>query len=149
MLSKHSQYRRSPREAFTLIEVMIVLFILMTLAGIGVVAVRGAMERARKGEAKLFVQSLKTPLETFLLDHARFPFTSEGLDALLVPPMDVDPAKGEWPYIDPSKVKMDPWGMPYQYVYPGQRNAEGPRGYDLWSLGPDMIDGTEDDIGNW
>ena len=149
MLSKHSKYRRSHREAFTLIEVMIVIFILMVLAGISVVAVQGAMNRAKKGEANIFVKSLKTPLETYLVDHGRYPFTAEGLDALLQPTGDVDISKGEWPYIDPSAVKNDPWGMPYQYVYPGQRNPKGSSGYDLWSLGPDMMDGTEDDIGNW
>ena len=147
MLSKHSQYRRSPREAFTLIEVMIVLFILMVLAGVAVVSVTGYLDRANKGEAKLFVRSLETPLETFRIDHGRFPLTSEGLNALLSAPPDVDPSKGEWPYIKQSAVKMDPWGMPYQYEFPGRRN--GPSGYDLWSFGPDMMDGNEDDIGNW
>ena len=40
----------------------------------------------------------------------------------------------------------DPWGNPFQYEFPGRRN---PDSYDLWSFGPDGVNGTADDIGNW
>jgi hypothetical protein len=42
--------------------------------------------------------------------------------------------------------QFDPWGNPYGYRYPPSKNKGQP---DIWSFGPDMIDGTEDDIGNW
>ena len=92
------------------------------------------------------MNSLKAPLGVYFHDHGHYPTTSEGLDALLYPMDDVDPSKGKWPYIDRSAVKFDPWGNPYQYKCPGQRN---PTGYDLWSHGPDMKPNTADDIGNW
>ena len=149
MLSKHSQYRRSPREAFTLIEVMLVLLILMVLAGIAVSSLRSMRETARKKEAGIFVNAMSTPLDLFEQDHGRYPSTAEGLNALISPPSEVDESKGTWPYVSPKAVKPDPWGSQYQYMYPGQRNPEGARGYDLWSLGPDGIDGNADDIGNW
>lgn len=38
---------------------------------------------------------------------------------------------------------FDPWGHPFVYCVPGQRN---PTSYDLFSLGPDGQEGTEDDI---
>ncbi|MCL2305859.1 MAG: type II secretion system major pseudopilin GspG [Planctomycetaceae bacterium] len=146
MTSTPSQYRSPRRAAFTLVEVMLVIVILTVLAGIAVVGVQQTMARAGKGEATIFVKSMKTPLEQFFMDHKRYPTTAEGLDALLNPPPDVDESKGVWPYIDPSAVKADPWGMPYQYAYPGQRN---PNSYDLWSLGPDRAPDTGDEIGNW
>ena len=146
MQSRRSQSHRSHRKAFTLLEVMLVIVILMVLAGIGVSAVRGAMNRAKKGEATIFIKSMKVPLDTYFMDHGRYPLTAEGLEALLSPSDSVDLSKGEWPYIDPSAAKLDPWGMPYQYEYPGRRN---PNGYDLWSLGPDMASDTGDEIGNW
>ena len=40
---------------------------------------------------------------------------------------------------------MDPWDNMYQYRYPGLQGRE----FDVYSLGADRIDGTEDDIGNW
>lgn len=41
-------------------------------------------------------------------------------------------------------VTADPWGQPYRYVSPGQH---GP--YDLFSVGPDGVEGTDDDVTNW
>jgi general secretion pathway protein G len=59
----------------------------------------------------------------------------------------VDPGEDNWngPYLKTRRIPIDPWGN--RYVY----KAEGTRGvdYDIYSLGPDETDGTEDDIGNW
>jgi len=41
---------------------------------------------------------------------------------------------------------LDPWNNAYHYVYPGVHNKGG---YDLWSSGPDGVDGNDDDIKNW
>ena len=81
----------------------------------------------------------------FELDCGSFPSGAQGLDALRMPPPDVPPGKWNGPYLD-SAVPLDPWGSPYQYMFPGSRN---PDSYDLWSCGPDGMNGTEDDIGNW
>jgi general secretion pathway protein G len=55
-------------------------------------------------------------------------------------------SKWKGPYLE--EVPLDPWGNPYQYRFPGSKNINGARGYDVWSWG---TDGTEsaDDIGNW
>ena len=42
-------------------------------------------------------------------------------------------------------IPLDPWGHPYRYLEAGVHN---PDSFDLWSAGPDGVDGTEDDIGN-
>jgi general secretion pathway protein G len=143
MQSNRSKSHRFDREAFTLIEVMLVLFILMVMAGIGIGAFRTYQKQANIREAKIFVSGMNTPLELYSQDHGSYPST---LEALLSPAEGVDPSKGSWPYIAKTAVKPDPWGSPYQYVCPGQQN---PDEYDLWSLGPDRISGTDDDIGNW
>ena len=52
-------------------------------------------------------------------------------------------------YISGGKVPLDPWGSPYEYQAPGQRNAYG---FDIWSFGADGQPGGKDvdsDIGNW
>ncbi|HWL92518.1 MAG TPA: type II secretion system protein GspG [Phycisphaerae bacterium] len=41
---------------------------------------------------------------------------------------------------------LDPWNQEYRYTAPGIRNTNG---FDLWSIGPDGIGGSDDDIVNW
>jgi general secretion pathway protein G len=53
--------------------------------------------------------------------------------------------KWNGPYREKA-VPSDPWGRQYQYASPGRHNTDS---YDVWSLGPDGADGTDDDIGNW
>jgi general secretion pathway protein G len=43
-------------------------------------------------------------------------------------------------------MPKDPWGSAYVYYFPGKHN---PNAYDLFSVGPDFKEGTQDDIGNW
>jgi general secretion pathway protein G len=45
-------------------------------------------------------------------------------------------------------VPLDPWNNAYQYRFPGSKNINGARGYDIWSHGPDGAE-SADDIGNW
>jgi general secretion pathway protein G len=103
---------------------------------------------AQDSVAKTFVrESMKTPLTAYRISLGDYPSTEEGLQALVTAPENkADRWKG--PYIDSpgGKLPLDPWGEPYQYRYPGTHNKDG---YDLWSKGPDKIDGTDDDIGNW
>jgi len=46
----------------------------------------------------------------------------------------------------PGQNAQDPWTNPYLYSYPGKHNQNS---YDLYSVGPDGKEGTDDDIGNW
>jgi len=64
------------------------------------------------------------------------------LHFMLAAPAGVQGWRG--PYLERGLPK-DPWGNPYVYRYPGQRNANG---FDLYSFGPDGREGN-DDIGNW
>jgi len=47
-------------------------------------------------------------------------------------------------------VKMqsfnDPWNNKYVYRQPGKRNKES---FDLYSFGPDGMEGGDDDVTNW
>jgi general secretion pathway protein G len=100
---------------------------------------------ARINAAKAWVGLFKTPLEVYNLDIGRYPSTNQGLAALRVAPSDLpNPDKWEGPYLN-KDIPLDPWGHPYQYISPGKYN---PNTYDIWSLGPDGIDGTGDDIHN-
>ena len=87
----------------------------------------------------------KLGLVPYRLDTGSYPTTDEGLVALLHSP---NGKENEWkgPYL--KELPLDAWNRPYQYKFPGEKNINGQRGYDLWSWGPDGIP-SEDDITNW
>ena len=139
---------KSSRAAFTLLEILVVLAIIGLLAGLAVSNSDKIFGHSQEAVAKIFVRdSLKTSLVRYRIDLGDYPSTTEGMQALLSAPAN----KGDrWrgPYIDSpgNKLPVDPWGEPYQYRYPGTKNKGG---YDLFSKGPDKVEGSDDDIGNW
>ena len=139
--------RRAPQtRGFTLLEIMVVLAILGLLVGLAVTNLDKIFGGAQEKVAHTFVTtSLSAPLMTYRMDMGGYPSTAEGLAALCTAPQS---ATGRWngPYIIDGKIPLDPWNEPYQYACPGKHN---PKGYDVWSKGPDKQDGTADDIGNW
>lgn len=143
-----SRPARRRRRGFTLLEILVVLAIIGLLVGLAVTRVEGIFGGNQETVAGIFVNSsMKTALMQYRMNMGGLPTTAEGLQALLTPPANnADRWKG--PYIEsPSgRVPMDPWNEPYQYRFPGTRNKGS---YDLYSKGPDKIEGTADDIGNW
>ncbi len=93
-----------------------------------------------KGAAMAQVGILAASVDLYHQDVSAYP-TSFG--DLLQPPAD---GKGAWngPYL--KDLPADPWGKSYRYRRPG---LFSPESYDIWSAGPDGLDGTNDDIGNW
>ena len=140
--------KSSRTAAFTLLEILVVLAIIGLLAGLAISNSDKIFGHSQEAVAKIFVRdSLKTSLVRYRIELGDYPSTAEGMQALLTAPAN----KGDrWrgPYIDSpgSKLPVDPWGEPYQYRYPGTKNKGG---YDLFSKGPDKVEGTDDDIGNW
>jgi general secretion pathway protein G len=87
---------------------------------------------------------IPTFLELYRHHGKRYP---TDLQALRSRPDDL--AAGEsWkgPYIGSDHLLLDPWGQRYRYRAPGLHNMGS---YDLWSLGPDGVENSSDDIGNW
>jgi general secretion pathway protein G len=144
MKTSHSRRRRG----FTLIEVLMVLVILVIIMGLAMGSYSNYLYRARINSAKTQIGLFKLPLEGYKMDVGSYPLTNQGLEALISPPADLpDPsAWGPNSYMESSTIPLDPWGRPYSYLCPGNNN---PNSYDLWSSGPDTIDGNEDDINNW
>jgi len=131
---------------FTLMEVLLVLVILAVLASLAVFAYQKTQRRANINAAKAQVGLLRTPLQAYQLSIGSYPTTAQGLQALRYAPSDLpNPSKWDGVYLE-SDVPLDPWDNPYQYISPGIHN---PDGFDVWSFGPDGINGTQDDIGNW
>lgn len=133
---------------FTLIEIMVVLVIIGILMALVVPNVIGRPDEARITVARADLHSLGSALDMYKLDNYDYPSTQQGLDALVTKPTGTPEAK-HWKdggYI--KKLPMDPWGNPYQYLYPGTHGA-----YDLYSVGPKGKPGSAVDnesvIGEW
>lgn len=143
-LQYFSTIRVKARAAFTLMEVMLAIAMISLLAILVVSNVDKLMTSSQAKIAESFVNgSLATPMMAFKLSTGRYPTTEEGLNALLKAP---DSLKERWdgPYV--RNLPADPWGNPYQDRCPAQKSADG---YDLWSMGQDGQNNTDDDIGNW
>jgi len=86
---------------------------------------------------------LERSLRMYAVDSGKYPTTEQGLAALInKPTLSPQPKKWNGPYASIEDLK-DPWGNPYQYKCPGTHIGN----YDLYSYGPDCIEGTNDDIG--
>ena len=118
---------------FTLIEVMVVIVILAIMAAMIVPKVMSRPDEARIVAARQDVATLAQAVKLFKLDNKQYPPTEQGLNALL----------GK--YLE--RLPTDPWGKPYQYLFPGLRGE-----FDIWSFGADGQPGGEGgnaDIGSW
>lgn len=134
---------------FTLLEIIVVVFILSLLAAIVAPRIIGRTDDARITEAKVQMRNFETALKLFKLDNGFYPETQQGLEALVE-----KPAAGRIPqkyreggYLEQKKIPLDPWSNPYIYVSPGLHGD-----FDIMSYGADSKDGGEGkeaDIRNW
>jgi general secretion pathway protein G len=124
---------------FTLVEMLLVLVILATLAAIIYPKVMGRSEQARLTAAQTQIANFKTALDAFEVDNGYYPKGKDGLLDLLQKPRDA--AGWHGPYLE--SIPKDPWGNPYQYDCPGKHNASS---YDISSTGPPNANTP---IGNW
>ena len=104
---------RSTRRAFTLLEVLVVVAIIVILAGAGSYYVYQRYEEAKISRAKMDAAKLAGYLEQYrLANDGQYPATIEGLAT-------TQPNGGE-PFATPAEVR-DPWGKLYQLDVSGSR----------------------------
>lgn len=125
---------------FTLIEMLLVLVILATLAAIVIPRFTGRSEQARVTAAQSQISAFQLALDAYEVDTGSYP---RELQSLVNEPSGVRGWQG--PYLQKG-IPLDPWGNEYVYRYPGSQN---PGGYDLMSPGPSGRAGDGDDITNW
>jgi general secretion pathway protein G len=134
---------------FTLIELIVVIAIIATLAAVVAPSVFRNVGDAKVGAAKSQIEVFALALNAYRLDNDNFPTTDQGLEALRTSPTAGDPPRN-WrgPYLS-RVVPLDPWGRPYIYMSPGKSN---PQSFDLYTLGRDGKpggDGEDADITSW
>lgn len=140
-LNRTKSNLRRTNSAFTLVEMLLVLVILATLAAIVYPKLAGRSEQARTTAAATQISSFSTALDAFEVDNGYYPKGKAGLMDLVQQPRDAQNWRG--PYL--KELPKDPWGNEYSYECPGRMN---PTSYDLISPGPDGKIGSEDDIAN-
>jgi len=136
-------------KGFSLLEIIVVVFILSLLAAIVAPKIMGRTDDARIAEAKVQIRNFETALKLYKMDNGFYPETGQGLEALVVKPTTGKIPKNyrEGGYLEHKKIPLDPWGNSYVYVSPGIHGE-----YDLFSYGADAKeggDGKDSDIKSW
>ena len=140
--NKEDDMRNLQAKGFTLIELMLVVVIIGALVAMVMPRLTGRSEQARMTAAEADIRAnIATALKLYELDNGGFPSSDEGLSALLSRPGSATRWNG--PYLE--KKPLDPWGREYKYRCPGEHR---PADYDLYSLGKDGVEST-DDVKNW
>ena len=142
-------YRTERRSGFTLIELIVVIAIIATLASVVGPSLFGNVGDAKVNAARSQLQIFALALDSYRLDNDQYPSTDQGLSALRALPLSGEPPKN-WrgPYLRQG-VPLDPWGRAYLFASPGIAN---PAGYDLYTLGRDGRvggEGEDADVTSW
>ncbi len=142
------QYDKHPRRAFTLIELLIVIAILLAMGGLVVMNLIPRGEQAKANLQLVQFDLIDGAMKQFRLDLNRWPTEEEGLAVLWIREQledEEDYERWRGPYLE-NAIVDDTWGNELIYRYPGEIRGES--FYDLISIGPDKEEDTDDDITN-
>jgi general secretion pathway protein G len=103
--------RRDARHAFTLMEMLVVVTIIVMLAAISFWGYTRYLESAREGRAKIDIGHISQAVEAYKLENGDYP---ESLDVL------TQPSENKPAYLEAKDI-VDPWNQRYVYE-PGNVN---------------------------
>jgi general secretion pathway protein G len=139
---RNNKLSKKRRSAFTLVEVVVVIVILVSLAGIATPIYMNYVKQGKISTAQMQIKLIEQELDNYKIQVGKYPSELRGL----VENVDSH-EKWDGPYM--KKIPLDPWGNEYQYTVPGENNTKS---FDLCSLGADGQtggDGEDADITNW
>jgi len=108
------QAPRTTRSAFTLLEVLVVVAIIVMLAGVGGYYLLQRYEDAKVSTARINCASLSEAVEQYKINNNNYP---PSIDALTQPQ-----PNGGSAFVPPDKIK-DPWGKVYRLDPNGPHNG--------------------------
>jgi type II secretion system protein G len=128
------------RDCIGLATIALILFAAVCMIRRPMIHFSRKQEVAKHLAVSLDIQALNTQLKVYKSANFFFPTSEQGLQALVSEPAN-DPKPPNWRQLL-RELPKDPWRDEYIYRCPGTRN---PRGYDLFSAGPDGKPDTADD----
>ena len=133
-----ARLERRPRRGqrgYTLLEIMVVVFIVGLLVTVVAPRILGRTDDARVTKVAADMASIRQALDLYRLDNGVYPTTEQGLEALVERPTR-PPLPKAWRssgYL--TRVPVDAWNHAYVYV------LVTPERFALTSLGADGIEG--------
>jgi len=117
--------RRS--EAFTMMEIMVVIFIIGMLAATLGPRIQRYRAQGAATQIKLKLNNIKDALTEYSMAVGEFPSGREGLRALLENPRPNDPRysrvpKNNWPFLTGGEDALMDAGIPFEYNRPPEKN---------------------------
>jgi general secretion pathway protein G len=131
-------WQKRKTQAFTLVELLVVILIISMLAAFVAPRMFKGLGKAKRDIARAKMAILENALGQFYTDCGRYPDDAEGLEALMIPPADLED-KWNGPYLKRSDL-LDPWKNMYVYLAEGEYNVGT---FDLVSFGADGMEGGE------
>ncbi len=142
MRSQRRSVRRQARRAFTLVEIIVVVTIIAVLAALIAPRLFGRLDWAKRNAAGSEVKAIESAVNMYLNDTGEVLSSNFDLEVLVLRPDDGGSPQG--PYFQKQEDLVDPWENPYMIRVPGDVNYD----FDIYSVGPDGQEGTEDDVVN-
>ncbi|MDF8332711.1 type II secretion system major pseudopilin GspG [Novosphingobium cyanobacteriorum] len=131
---------RPAPNGFSLIELMVVIFIIGLLATVVLINVLPSQDKAMVVKARSDIATLSQAMEMYRLDQATYPDQGQGLSALRTAPANLAMPQNYRAGGYVKDLPNDPWGHPYQYQMPGRDG----RPFEIFSLGSDGQPGGSD-----
>jgi general secretion pathway protein G len=126
--------RAATRSAFTLLEILVVVAIIVVLAGLGVPYILSQMEGANEKIAKVKASQIAEAVQTYYLNNQQYPSSVQELTQ-------PGSAPGGKAAMSAENI-LDPWGKPYTLDVSGP-NHQG-SAPDVYTTSP-----SGKTIGNW
>lgn len=137
---RNPQRRRSNRQGFTLMEILLVSAILVIIASMATFGFLSMSRTATSDLARSEVNTIEQACIMFKLRHMRFP---NNLTELYDLPSGMNQQKWGGPFLKSNNQGRDPWNSEYQFS-----KDEANDRVTIISYGPDGVAGGEDDITN-
>jgi general secretion pathway protein G len=135
MIARTTQrLQRQARHAFTLMEMLVVVAIIVVLAGIGGFYLMPQLDKSKEQAAKAQAKVIEQAAQSYYQDNGQYPSSVQDLTQ-------PSPHLNNRPYLSDDAI-LDPWGKPYTIDPTGPNNKGGKP--DVYTKSP-----TGTTIGNW
>ncbi len=131
----------APRAAFTLLEILIAISIVVIIGGVVALQLIDIPQKGRRDAATMQLGTFKTAIQIYVADNGFPPSQRQGLEALVAKPTTPPIPANYRPngYLDSKTVPKDPWGGDYVYLTPGS----GGEPFEIICYGADGDEGGE------